>query len=150
MTKYLWIPVVGTIAALVAVLIFSRERGTPQADAVEGLSLPSNAPAPLDWPEVDATPPAPIPDPEPKPTEWSFVVHSDGSLRGATSEERYESIAEVSNLLKAEAAARPKVILGQGEGVSEQKLEEAAAVLRTHCDIRIIRRGNQQTPPKDK
>lgn len=151
MAKYLWIPLVGTAAAIIAILIFRQEREAPASGDLGGLPpAPTEAFPEPDVPEELLAPPRtdPEPAPPPKPREWSFFLNADGSLSGAGSDEKYGSVQAVLERLATDAAARPRILLGQGEGVSEQQLEEAAAAFRASCDVRIIRRGQDEKPPE--
>ena len=132
MNKLILVPVIGTVAALVAILVFHPERERKR-------------PAPQPIPPIEAPAPTPRPTPGPRPPaetpEWFFNVEADGALTGADSGERFASIAEVLKEIAPDGAPRPKVVLGPADGVTDEQLEQAAAALSERCDVRIFRRG---------
>ena len=132
MNKLILVPVLGTVAALVAILVFhpERERETPG---------PVRKPPPIE--RFEEPEPEPEPRPLPRTPEWFFDLEADGALTGKDSGERFASVAEALNTIAPEGAPRPKVVLGPGEGVTDEQLEQAVAALSERCDVRIFRRG---------
>ena len=134
MSRMILIPIVGTIAALIAILVFHPER---DEEPVAPLRVP-----PAVRPDAPEPAPAPLPGPSaPATTEWSFNVEADGALTETGSGQRYGSPAEVLEQIAPEGGPSPRVVLGPAEGVTEVQLETAAAALRERCVVRIFRRG---------
>lgn len=132
MSRMILIPIVGTIAALIAILVFHPER---EQEPTAPLRVPPAV-------RPDAPEPAPLPVPSaPQTTEWSFHVEADGTLTETESGQRYGSPADVLEQIAPEGGPSPRVVLGPAEGVTEVQLETAAAALRERCVVRIFRRG---------
>lgn len=133
MSRMILIPIVGTVAALIAIAVFHPERERQR----------TSAPVPQ-VPQFEPTEPTPeprLPEPPRRPTEWSFNVEADGALTETGSGQRYGSPADVLAQIAPEGAPSPKVVLGPAEGVTDEQLEQAAAALRERCDVRVFRRG---------
>jgi hypothetical protein len=112
--KYLWIPVVGTVAAIVAIVLTHGPReGEDVAGTLRGL--------------VDRLPPA--------PPEHSLVLAADGTLSGEG--RTFASAAEVVAELAAETGPRPVITLRKAsDEVSDEALAAAAAALEGSFDVR--------------
>jgi hypothetical protein len=113
-TKYLWIPVLGTVAAIVAVALAHGPREEEDAaSTLRGL--------------VDRLPPA--------PPEHILVLAADGTLSGEG--RTFASAAEVVAELAAEAGPRPVITLRKAsDEVTDEALEAAAAALEGSFDVR--------------
>ena len=132
MNKLILVPVIGTVAALIAIFVFHREREK---------KAPPQVPPPIriDEPAPQPRPPRP-PPPRPETTEWYFNLEADGALTGADSGERFATVAEALGVIAPEGTPRPKVVLGPGDGVTDEQLEQAVAALSERCDVRVFRR----------
>jgi hypothetical protein len=128
--KLILVPTIGTVAALIAIFVFhpEREQDKPQ---------PARVPPPVEFEEPA---PQPRPQPLPEPSEWFFNLEADGALTGADSGDRFASVAEALGAIAPEGAPRPKVVLGPGEGVTDEQLQQAVAALSERCDVRVFRR----------
>ena len=134
MTRLIAIPVTGTVAALIVILLAHEPRGD---------SEPEPAPPLLDTlPDISSLaadqPPPPPPPPAPEPREYQLQVNRDGGLRDLESGKTYPDIKSVIDEL---GDARHTIVVTNEEGVAEAALDTAMAALRDRFEMRKIYRA---------
>ena len=138
MIRLLWIPVTGTVAALIAILL---AHGPRERDS--GPTLPEDDPAfpelpvpgaglPDDLNPADEEPPLP---PPPEPIEFALRLESDGSFV-AESGETFADADAVAEQLATDARVRNRVILTNGDKVAEEALDQALTALSGKFEVR--------------
>lgn len=159
MIRLLWIPLAGTVAAFIVILLAHEPREEEPAPV-----FPEPPPAqPDDAPEVpvpdssDRSPqgakaddasepeekPAPKPPPEPPPpppVEYFLRLEKDGSLVDLDSMRTFAAGAAVIAEL-ADDRTRHRIILSNGEGVEEAALDKLFDDLRTKFEVRKVYRA---------
>lgn len=156
MRRLLLIPVAGTIAALVVVLLAHEPReeepgpvfpDPPPAlpddesdadDAPEGDALPDDA---ADEPEAKPQPP---PEPPPPPqAEYYLRLEKDGSLVDLDSARSFaDSAAVIAGL--GHDDTRHRIILSNGEGVKEAALDQLLEGLSAKFEVRKVYRAPEK------
>lgn len=127
--RTLWIPVAGTIAALVAILLARGERGP-------GMDAPSTFPAPEDPEGAPEPPDVPPPPKSPEQKEWRLILQPDGSFLTASGDESFASVADLLERLAPTESYRPKVLLTNAAAeVTPEALDAAAEALAARCDL---------------
>lgn len=113
MTKYLWIPVAGTVAALVAIAVFRRPReGDDVAETLRSL--------------VERPLPAP---------EHELVLAADGTL--SEGDRTFASVEDVVAELASDEGQRPRITLRKAsDEVTDEALATAKAALDGRFDVR--------------
>ncbi len=142
MIRLLWIPVAGTVAALIAISLTHA----PQEDSPYP-NVPPRAQRPPEE-EVDDAPELPLPPPPTPPsaepeqppapkTEFVIRLHPDGSLEEEASGDLFPDIATLLERLAPADAPRPRlVVTNASDEVTEAALDAALAELRGRCDVR--------------
>jgi hypothetical protein len=161
MRRLLLIPVAGTIAALVVVLLAHEPREEepgpifpepPPAlpadtsyahDSAGGDDLPDDAAEPAEQPEAKPKPP---PEPPPPPvSEYYLRLEKDGSLVDLDSSRSFaDSAAAIAAL--SHKRTRHRIILSNGEGVAEAALDKLLEGLGAKFEVRKAYRA----PEKEK
>lgn len=143
MTRYLWIPVLGTIAALIAILVFHQSRGETEAETAEAPPAPLPGTVPDEEPEAEPEA-EPLPEPEREPQEYTLLLRADGRLLWG--ETIFASVAEALETLAPEDDPRPRVVVGNAtDDVTEEQLDEVVKQLRDRCDVRKYYRAPEKT-----
>jgi hypothetical protein len=132
--RLLWIPVAGTVAAVVAIVLAHEPRGDEGARPMD--------PLPFEFPPEPMEPPE-EPEPPPPPSELHLRLEADGSLVDTETSERFASLAELREAL---GEVRPMLWIGNGEGVAEAQVDEALAQLSDRFQVRKVYRA-PETPP---
>jgi len=149
--RILAIPVAGTVAALLAILAFHREREVPgpgvRPPPPFELPTPDEPEGPDGMPEGphpdDVRPP---PEPSPQPRTYRLQLRADGVLVDLESGETFQDAAEALEMLAADEGVRNRVMLGNATPeVDEAALDAVVAALAERCDVRKVYRG----PAKD-
>ena len=150
MIKLLAIPVAGTIAALVAILLAhpEREGASPRREfEPPPFHLPEEEPElpvpPED--EEEAAPPV-RPPPAPEPREFHLQLEADGALLDLESREVY---ADAEALAQDLGDAPHTLVIVNGEGVGEEALDQALARLRDRFLVRKVYRAREAQPEEE-
>ena len=131
MTKYLWIPVAGTVAALVAIFLAHSPR--------EG----DEAALPVRTRSFEEPPPPSVPGPE-----YTLQLRKDGLF--VDGEKAYASAEEVIEALAPEGGPRPTIILeNASEDVPEEALDAAIKKLSGRCDVEKRYGDPGEEPPEE-
>lgn len=136
MIRFLWIPVSGTIAALIAILITHPPReGEPAAqppftDPREALE--DVFPPPRDDEEEPVVTPPPA---EPEETVYTIRMRKDGKFEDTNSSEVFDDVAKLLEDLAA-GGDRPTIQLLNEAGVAKDAFDAAAEKLRKQCKVR--------------
>lgn len=149
MIKLLWIPVAGTIAAIVAILLAREPRGdeTPPPPEPPPFELPEEL-EPGDAPEEPMTEePEPEPPAPETPAEMHIRLGPDGSLLAMDTGERFASVDELKEAL---GEARPMLFVGNADGVAEDALDNVLAQLRDRFQVRKVYRAPEPPPGEDR
>ncbi len=127
--RTLWIPVAGTIAALVAILLARGERG-PANLAPPPFSMTDDADA---APEPPDLPPLPK---GPETQEWRLILQPDGSFLTASGDESFADVEKLLERLAPTEAYRPRILLTNAAAeVTAEALDAAAEALAARCDL---------------
>jgi hypothetical protein len=148
MIRLLWIPVTGTVAALIVILLTHAPREEePAPDFPEPPpALPEDAPedaVPDDAAEPEEQP-TPKPPPPP-PTQYFLKLQKDGSLVDQDSARSFADGAAVIAEL-AHEETRHRILLSNGEGVDEAALDRLVESLSARFQVRKVYRA----PEKEK
>lgn len=136
MIRLLMIPVAGTIAALVAIVLAHEPRGD---------ALPPQPP-PFDFPDVPEPAPPREDRPAPsEPQEFQLELGADGTFLDVEHGDGFASVEELSAQL---GEVRHVLVLSNGEGVTEAALDAALAQLRDRFQVRKVYRA-PEAPPAD-
>ncbi len=137
MIRLLMIPVGGTIAALVAIVLAHEPRGDvpPRPPPFEFPTQPLEPPEPHE-------PPAEAPTPEPR--EYQVELAADGTFLVLTGEEA--AFASIEELQEQLGTARHTLVLSNGEGVTEAALDAVLAQLRDRYQVRKVYRAPEAPP----
>jgi len=119
MPRDLWIPLAGTLAAIVAILV--TRGGEPARSSLDGPSWHG----------------------DPGPIELRLRLEKDGSLHDLDGESRYVDVDQLLATLPENDTPRTAVALEAAAGVETQRLQSVAAALRARCDVRIESRDDQ-------
>ncbi|MGH7163685.1 MAG: hypothetical protein ACREID_09385 [Planctomycetota bacterium] len=134
MSRAIWIPVGGTLAAALAVVVAGkteawRDPGPP----------PLPPPARSETPETK--PRAERPRPEERAT-YTVTLREDGALEVAGRDGTFATAEELLSALAPEGGARPVVIVGNASPqVTEEALDAVIEKLRARCDVHRVHRG---------
>ncbi len=127
--RTLWIPVAGTVAALVAILLAHGERGPSEPP-------PPSFPDSGDFDLPPDTPPLPPTPKAPEAREWQLILQPDGSFLTAAGDESFANAEEILKRLAPTESYRPKILLTNASGeVAAEALDAAAAALAARCDL---------------
>lgn len=118
--KTLWIPVAGTVAAALAVVV---ARATEEARR--------GPPRPPLFEREPSPPPAPSPG-------HTLVVERNGALFHRESAETFRTVEELLARLAPAGAPRPRVRVEAGPGAVPERVEEIAEALRERCDVETL------------
>lgn len=157
MIRFLWIPIVGTIAALIAIELSNdkdpdapeppRRRAVPRDPALDRPEPPR--PDETDDADDDAGVRRPAIDRGPG-QEYFVVLTADGDFVDTVTEKRYADAKALLDALAPADAARPRIILRNATPVvSEGAVDEAAETLRERADVRTAYRGEDDEPPAE-
>jgi len=138
MIRRLMIPVAGTIAALVAILLAHEPRGTAPAPQIPPFDFP-DAPehsGPADEEEAPRPPP-------PEPQEFQLELGADGALLDLESGDSFASPDELGEQL---GDVRHTIVISNGEGVTEAALDAVLAQLRDRFQVRKVYRAPEAPP----
>ena len=141
MIKLLAIPVAGTIAAVIALMIAHPERDFHDKDVDEGPDVTEARPDRPDFPDID-TPFLPDEDkpaskpPPPDPVEFQLRLDGGGKLVDLETGREFDDIAGVLKELVTDPRVRNRVILSNGAGTDEATLDKALEKLRASFDVR--------------
>jgi hypothetical protein len=141
MIRRLMIPVAGTIAALVAIVLAHEPRGAPSAPEIPPFDFP-DVPEHA-GPDEEGEEEPPLPPPEPQ--EFQLELGADGALLDL---ERGDSFASLEELGEQLGDTRHTLVLSNGEGVTEAALDAALAQLRDRFQVRKVYRV-PETPPAE-
>lgn len=146
MIKLLAIPVAGTVAALIALLIAHPERDFHDKDVDEG---PDVTDARSDRPDIPDFPDMPVPSdaegdenkpppppPPPDPMEYQLRLDGGGKFVDLETGQEFDDIAGVLKQLATDPRVRNRVILSNGAGTDEAALDKVLEKLRTTFDVR--------------
>jgi hypothetical protein len=145
--RVFWIPMGGTIAAVIAVAVARGERDdTPYPILVEPAARP--APVDLDGDAPEEEPGAEVEAKTPQVHKYLMEVREDGTfgvtafVRGKELPENrkvdFKSIDEFLASAAPEGGPRPAVhLFSTTEKVSDEDLEKVAASLRERCEVVI-------------
>ncbi len=139
MIRRLMIPVAGTIAALVVIVLAHEPRGKP---------LPPEPP-PFDFPEPPehSAPPAEDEPAPSEPQEFQLELGADGTFLVLDVENKY-TFASIEDLSKQIGDVRHTLVISNGDGVPEAALDAALAQLRDRFQVRKVYRA-PEAPPGD-
>jgi len=142
--KLLAIPVAGTIAALVAILLAHPEReGAVQRPAFEPppFHFPADEPPELPEPEQPGSEPGAA-----EAGEIRLRLEADGALLDVEAEKVYASAAELAKRL---GATSRKLIIANGQGVGEEALDATLARLRDRYQVEKDYRAPETQPEEE-
>lgn len=144
MIRLLAIPVAGTVAALIVVLLAHAPRQEqPEPFPEPPAALPEDVP---EAPTPDHTKPEekpPAEKPAPPRAEYDLRVEKDGSLVDLATGTTYANGAEVITAL-AHEKTRHRIILSNGEGVEEAALDRLHEILSAKFDVRKVYRAAEE------
>jgi hypothetical protein len=146
MIRLLWIPMTGTVAALIVILLTHHPRGEePAPDFPEPPpALPSDAP---EEPVPDSSRPEreQAREPEPAPAEHFLRLEKDGSLVDRDSGRTFaDGAAVIAELAKGERV-RDRIILSNGDGVEEAALDKLVESLSAKFEeVRKVYRAPEE------
>jgi hypothetical protein len=141
MIRRLMIPVAGTIAALVAIVLAHEPRGAPSAPEFPPFDFP-DPPEHAGPVEEEEPPPA---EPPPDPQEFQLELGSDGALLDL---ERGDSFASPDEIGEQLGEVRHTLVISNGEGVTEAALDAVVAQLRDRFQVSKVYRA-PETPPAE-
>ncbi len=139
MIRLALIPIGGTIAALVAILLAHQPRGeAPEPPLSPPTRAPESSPPPEegDEPPHEDAPPA-------EPMEFQLELGADGTFLEL---EHGDSFASLEELTKQLGDVRHTLVLSNGEGVTEEALDAALAKLRDRFQVRKVYRAPEAPP----
>lgn len=150
MIRLLWIPVAGTVAALIVVLLTHEPREEEPGPAFP--ELPPALPPAL----PDIAPEVPVPDdatkpekkPAPKPLPPAEVHHlrleKDGSLVDLESSRTFADGAAVIAALVKDERVRDRIFLANGADVKETALDKILETLSAKFEVRKVYRAAEK------
>ncbi len=151
--RVLWIPVAGTIAAALAVVIaHGKQEDTkypielPRADQKE-FERKGTPPAPPGAEPVKKAPDDDASDTEAKErTSYDMRLLKDGTLVDADSGRSFKDAAAVATALGADGKNKPTVYVRNEEGVPESALDKVGSALKGRC--RFVKEYRAPKKPK--
>ncbi|MHC4548889.1 MAG: hypothetical protein ACYTEZ_08930 [Planctomycetota bacterium] len=139
MIRLLWIPVAGTVAALIVILLAHEPRGEEPGPApVEAPPPVTEPPDETEPPEPDEAEPPPPPPPPPEAVEYQLRLEKDGRLVDIESGRTYADLADVLGQLVADERVRNRIFLSNGAEVTEEALDRAVETLRDSFEVRKV------------
>lgn len=150
MIRLLWIPLAGTIAALIVVLWAHepREEEPPPLFPEPPPTLHddgSDAPAPEDDEEAEDTPGAETKEPPaPPPSEHYLRLEKDGTLVDLDSSRTFADVAAVVAVLAKDERVRNRIFLSNGADVQEAELDRTLESLRGKFEVRKVYRAPEE------
>jgi len=162
MIRLLWIPVAGTVAAFIVILLAHEPREEDPApvfpepppalpdDASDAPASDLSGRSPGGANADDATKPAKKPKPKapppelpPPPEEHFLRLEKDGSLVDLDSSRTFaDGAAVIAELVREKV--RDRIILSNGEGVEEAELEQILESLRAKFEVRKVYRAPEE------
>jgi hypothetical protein len=143
MNRLVLIPVGGTIAALVAILLARTPRedspyplNPPRATRTKPMPEPELPDLPDFPPETESAPSRPPPPPSRETPSFHFRLHADGALTDFESGKRHTSVEDLLEEIAPNDGPRPRVMVTNADDVAETALDAALARLRSRCDVR--------------
>jgi len=148
MTRLLLIPVTGTAAALLVILLAHRVRETSRENERPAIDWPQTPEhqVPADEPETEPEPEPesePTQPPAPEPREYQIELEKSGTFVDLESGTKYASAKELGEQL---GTARHTLFIANGDGVTEATLDEALANLRDRFQVRKVYRAPEAPP----
>lgn len=160
MIRILWIPVIGTIAAAIAVTLAHKPRGDEPTPPPVRRTTPEEFRPPKSKPKAE--PETPIDEPakpdegEKKPefperSQYVLRLRADGSFVDDEDKTEYADVAAV--LAKLAPAGAPRVtviVMNDSDKVPEAALDAVREKLQTRVDFRKDYRAPEKKPEDDK
>jgi hypothetical protein len=146
MIRLLWIPLAGTIAAFIVVLLAHEPREEEPGPAFP--ELPPELPDVV--PEVPVPDPAtkpeekPPPKPLPPPAEHHLRLEKDGSLVDLRRSHTFADGAAVIAELVKDERVRDRIFLTNGADVEEAALDEILEKLAAKFEVRKVYRAAEK------
>ena len=141
MNRTVWIPVAGTIAAVLAVLL---TRATLPARLDASPAAPEEPP----WVDEETDPAPDLPNPFRDVDEQRIVsvfLEEDGTFLRDEPRTSFATAEELLEALAPEGAPRPTVVLiTRSDKVPKEAVEAAREKLGARCDVRVYERGGAE------
>jgi len=148
MIRLLWIPLAGTVAAFIVVMLAHEPREEEPGPAFPELppTLPDiapEAPVPDTATEPAKTPKKPPPKPPPPPAEHRLRLEKDGSLVDLDRPRTFaDGAAVIAELVRDDV--RDRIFLSNGADVEEAALNEIIEKLAAKFEVRKVYRAAEK------
>lgn len=151
MNKTILIPMIGTVAALIAVLLSHGEK--EHASYPLKVTLPEPKPPPKKAPVDPSKEKKKQPAPAPRATRYLMEVKEGGSfvvtavVPDKTKHEplRFASLEEMLDKIAPEGGPKPRIhLFATASTVSKADVEKVAARLKDRCDVVIQARAGEE------